>query len=132
LTASDVPLPEVADRLAKKLKTDIDVSTSARTIRVTVELDQQPLDLTLRELAPQAYLDGVLSGGNSGTEVRAIHLRMAGEPAPPLTELQKRSSEVLMFFGNTEDPSIDPFEGRLEVTYRNDRLRARHSARADR
>src|ERR1700741_1555193 len=61
LTASDEPLGEVAARLAAKLKTKIDVSPSARNFRVTTELDQQPLDLTLRELAPQAYLDGILA-----------------------------------------------------------------------
>jgi hypothetical protein len=123
LTASDAPLAEVAERLAAKLGAAIDVSAPARRFRVTVDLDQQPLDLTLRELAPQAYLDGVLSGGNGGTEIRTIYLRAAGDPAPPLTDLEKRSSEVMMFFGHTEDPSIDPFEGKLDVTYRNDRLR---------
>ncbi len=123
LTASDEPLSEIADRLGKKLGTTIDVSAAARVFRVTVDLDQQPLDLTLRELAPQAYLDGVLSGGNGKMEIRSIHLRMAGEPAPPVTELEQRASEVMMFFGNTEDPAIDPLEGKLEVTYRNDRLR---------
>jgi len=123
VTASDAPLAEVAERLAKQLGTTIEVSPAARVLRVTTELDQQPLDLMLRELAPQPYLDSVLSGGAGKTEIRTIHLRTAGEPAPPLTELQKRTSEALMFFGNTEDPTIDPLEGKLEVTYRNDRLR---------
>lgn len=124
LTASDAPLGEVAERLAAKLKTTIDVSAAARNFRVTTELDQQPLDLTLRELAPQAYVDGVLTGGGTGKmTVLSIHLRTAGEEAPALEELKKSSSEVIMFFGNTEDPAVDPFEGKLDVTYRNDRLR---------
>lgn len=123
LTASDAPLSEIAERLARKLGTAIEVSEPARVFRVTVALDQQPLDLTLRELAPQAYIDGVLSGGNGKMEIQSIHLRTAGEPAPPLAELEKRSSDVMMFWGNTEDPSIDPLEGKLDVTYRNDRLR---------
>jgi len=123
LTASDAPLSEVAERLAAKLGTTIDVSAAARNFRVTTELDQQPLDLTLRELAPQAYVDGVLTGGTGKMVVLSIHLRTAGEEAPPLAELTKSSSEVTMFFGNTEDPNVDPFEGKLDVTYRNDRLR---------
>jgi type II secretory pathway component GspD/PulD (secretin) len=123
LTASGVPLGEVAERLSKKLGTTIDVSPAARSFQVTTELDQQPLDLTLRELAPQAYVDGILSGGTGKLAILAIHLRTAGEAAPPLTELEKRSSETIMFFGHTEDPSIDPLEGQLAVTYRNDRLR---------
>lgn len=123
LTASDAPLGEVAERLAKKLATAIDVSPAARNFRVTTELDQQPLDLTLRELAPQAYVDGILTGGNGKMEVLSIHLRSAGEEAPPLQELAKRTSEVIMFSGNTEDPDIDPLEGKLDVTWRNDRLR---------
>ena len=124
LTASGAPLGEVAERLAKKLGTTIDVSAAARNFRVTTELDQQPLDLTLRELAPQAYVDGILSGGGTGkTVVLSIHLRSAGEAAPSVEELAKRTSEVMMFFGNTEDPSIDPLEDKLEVTWRNDRLR---------
>jgi len=123
LTASNAPLGEVAERLAGKLGTKIDVSAAARNFQVTTQLDQQPLDLTLRELAPQACIDGVLTGGTGKTVVLSIHLRTAGEAAPPLDELAKRSSEVVMFFGNTEDPGIDPFEGKLDVTYRNDRLR---------
>lgn len=123
LTASGEPLGNVAERLAKKLGTAIDVSAAARTFRVTTELDRQPLDLTLRELAPQAYVDGILTGGTGKTAVLSIHLRSAGEAAPPLEELAKRSSEVVMFSGNTEDPDIDPLEGKLDVTYRNGRLR---------
>ncbi|HEU4887224.1 MAG TPA: hypothetical protein VFV49_05010, partial [Thermoanaerobaculia bacterium] len=123
LTASDAPLGEVAERLAKKLGTTIDVSAAARNFRVTTELDQQPLDLTLRELAPQAYVDGILTGGTGKMAVVSIHLRTAGEGAPPLEELAKRSSEVMMFSGNTEDPGIDPLADMLDVTYRNDRLR---------
>ena len=123
LSSSGVPLSEVAERLARKLGTTIDVSVAARNFQVTTELDQQPLDLTLRELAPQAYVDGILSGGTGKTEILTIHLRTAGEAAPPLAELEKRSSETIMFFGHTEDPSIDPVEGQLEVTLRNDRLR---------
>ena len=123
LTASNAPLGEVAERLAAKLGTKIDVSAAARSLRVTTELDRQPLDLTLRELAPQAYIDGILSGGAGKTVVLSIHLRTAGEVAPPLEELRKSSSEALMFFGNTEDPSIDPLQGKLDVTWRNDRLR---------
>jgi hypothetical protein len=124
LTASDEPLGEVADRLAAKLKTKIDVSPAARNFRVTTALDQQPLDLTLRELAPQAYVDAILSGGAAGkTEVLSIHLRTAGETMPSIEELRKRTSEVTMFSGNTEDPAIDPFEDQLAVTWRNDRLR---------
>jgi hypothetical protein len=123
LTASDAPLGEVAERLARKLGTTIDVSAAARNFRVTTELDQQPLDVTLRELAPQAYVDGILTGGTGKTVILAIHLRTAGEPAPPLAELRKSSSNAMMFFGNTEDPDIDPLEGQLDVTYRNDRLR---------
>lgn len=124
MTASNAPLSEVADKLGKKLGTTIDVSPAARAFRVTVALDQQPLDLTLRELAPQAYLDGVLSGGASGkTEIRAIHLRSAAEAAPSVEELAKRSSDVMMFYGNTEDAAADPFKGELEVEFRNGRLR---------
>lgn len=123
LTASDAPLGEVADRLAAKLGTKIDVSPAARNFRVTTELDQQPLDLTLRELAPQVYVDGVLTGGNGKTTVLSIHLRSAGETAPPLNELSQRTSEVFMFSGNTEDAVADPLADQLEVTYRNGQLR---------
>jgi hypothetical protein len=124
LAASDEPLGEVADRLAKELGTAIDVSASARLLRVTTDLDQQPLDLLLRELAPQAYVDGVLTGGGSGKlEIQSIHLRTAGEAAPSLDKLKQRSSETIMFFGHTEDPGADPFEGKLDVTYRDGRLR---------
>ena len=123
-TASNAPLGEIAERLEKKLATKIDVSAAARDLRVTTELDRQPLDLTLRELAPQAYLDGILSGGGAGkTAILIIHLRTAGEPAPAMAELKKRFSEVFMFSGNTEDPNIDPSEGKLDVTWRNGRLR---------
>ena len=124
LTASNAPLGEVVERLAKKLGTTIDVSPAARNFRVTTELDEQPLDLTLRELAPQAYVDAVLTGGGAGkTTVLSIHLRSAGEAAPSLQELAKSRSDVIMFSGHTEDPGVDPLEDTLEVTYRNDRLR---------
>jgi hypothetical protein len=124
LTASDEPLGEVAERLAKALGTTIDVSEAARNLKVTTALDEQPLDLMLRELTAQAYLDGILSGGSSAKlTILAIHLRTAGEPAPSLAELKKSSSETIMFFGNTEDPTLDAFDGKLEVAYRNDRLR---------
>ena len=123
LTASQASLGEVADRLAEKLGTKIDVSAAGRKIRVTTDLDQQPLDLTLRELAPQAYVDGILTGGNGKTVLLSIHLRMAGEAAPPLDELAKRSSEAMMFFGHTEDAAVNPLESKLDVTWRNERLR---------
>ena len=123
LAASGAPLSEVAERLAKKLGTSIDVSPAARTFRVTTQLDEQPLDLALRELAPQAYVDGILAGGNTPLAITAIHLRSAGESAPPLTELAKSSSQTFMFFGHTEDANLDPLERELDVTYRNGRLR---------
>ncbi|HEX2832691.1 MAG TPA: hypothetical protein VHW00_06730 [Thermoanaerobaculia bacterium] len=124
LTASDEPLSEIAQRLAKELGTTIDVSDAAGKLRVTTELDQQPLDLTLREFAPQAYVDAILSGGANGRiEIQTIHLRNAGETVPSLDKLARRNSEALMFFGNTEDPAVDPLAGQLEVTYRNERLR---------
>jgi hypothetical protein len=124
LTAADAPLTEVAGRLAKELGTTVDVSVAARKFRVTAELDRQPLDLMLRQLAPQGYVDGILEGGATGrTEIKTIYLRNAGEPPPALTLLEQRSSQAMMFSGNTEDPSVDPFQGRLEVTYRNDRFR---------
>ena len=122
-TASDAPLGEIAERLEKKLGTKIDVSAAARDLRVTTALDRQPLDLMLRELAPQVYLDGILSGGAGKTTLLTIHLRTAGESAPTLAELRKSSSEVFMISGHTEDPAIDPSEGQLDVTYRNGRLR---------
>jgi hypothetical protein len=124
LTASDAPLTEVAERLVKELGTTVDVSVPARKFLVTAELDRQPLDLALRQLAPQGYIDGVLSGGATGKiEIRTIYLRNAGEQPPSLKELQQRTSQALMFYGNTEDPNVDPFAGQLQVTYRNDRLR---------
>lgn len=124
LTASDEPLSAVAERLSSKLGMAIDVSPAARNFRLTTELDQQPLDLTLRELAAQAYVDGILEGGATGkTSILAIYLRSAGEAPPPTAELTKSSNETIMFFGNTEDPAVDPFAGQLEVTWRNDRLR---------
>lgn len=123
LTASDAPLSEVAERLSKKLGKTIEVSPAARNFRVTTALDQQPLDLTLRELAPQAYIDGIFTGGTGKNEILAVHLLSAGEPVPSLDELKKSSSQVIMFFGDTEDANADPFAGQLEVTYRNDRLR---------
>lgn len=123
LSASDVPLSEVAERLAKELKTTVDVSANARKLRVTTELDEQPLDLTLRELAPQAYLDGIVTGGNGKTEIQTIYLRTAGETAPSLEKLSKRTSEIMMFYGNTEDPAIDPLKGKLEVTSHNGLMR---------
>jgi hypothetical protein len=130
LTASDEPLSEVAERLAKKLGTTIEVSAAAKKFRVTTDLDQQPLDLTLRELAPQAYVDGILTGGTGKNQILAVHLLSAGEPAPSMNELTKSSSQVLMFFGNTEDENLDPFAGKLEVDYRNGRLRVFASKQA--
>ncbi|HEX7809692.1 MAG TPA: hypothetical protein VF608_13230 [Thermoanaerobaculia bacterium] len=124
LTASDEPLGEIADRLAKQLGTTVNASAAARASHVTLDLDEQPLDLALRQLAPQAYLDGILSGGAAGKlEIQAIHLSMAGEPAPSLNELKKRSSEAIMFAGDTEDSGVDPLAGKLEVSYENERLR---------
>lgn len=123
LTASNVPLGEIAKRLATQLGTTVDVSEGSRSFRVTTELHRQPLDLTLREIAPRAYVDGVLAGGTGDTTILSIHLRGAGETEPALTELKKSRSEVVMFFGNTEDEAIDPLEGQLEVVYRNERLR---------
>lgn len=123
LTASDAPLTDIAERLAQKLGTTVDVSASARTLRVTTDLDRQPLDLLLRELAPQAYVDGVLSGGTGKLEIQAIYLRTAGEAAPSVEKLRQHSNETIMFFGNTEDPGVDPFEGKLDVAYRNGQLR---------
>lgn len=123
LAASEAPLIRVAERLSRALGTAVEVSAAARELRVTANLDQQPLDLTLRKLAPQAWVDAVLIGGPSTVEIRAIYLSTAGEPAPSLERLKKRHSDVLMFYGHTEDPGADPFEGELEVTYRNDRMR---------
>lgn len=123
LTASDEPLSRVAERLAREIGATVDVSGPARESRVTAELDRQPLDLTLRTLAPQAWLDGILSGGAGGVEVRAVYLSTAGEAAPSLEKLKQRRSDVVMFYGHTEDRSADPFEGKLEVSYRDDRLR---------
>ncbi|HEV7767704.1 MAG TPA: hypothetical protein VGQ76_22065 [Thermoanaerobaculia bacterium] len=124
LTASDEPLSEVAGRLSAKLGTPIDVSPAARNFPVTIALDQQPLDLTLRELSAQAYVDGILTGGATGkTSILTIYLRSADEAAPPMAELTKSTSETIMFFGNTEDPALDPLAGQLDVTWRNDRLR---------
>jgi hypothetical protein len=122
LTASDVPLGEVAEHLARTLGTRVDVSAGARELRVTTKLDRQPLDLALRELAPRAYLDGVLAGGTGNPMILAIHLHAAGDAEPPLTELRRTTSDALIVVGNTEDPAENPLAGQLEVTFRNERL----------
>ena len=123
LTASETPLGEIAGKLAESLGTTIEVSESARDFRVTTALDEQPLDLTLRELAPQAFIDGTLTGGTGQTTILTIHLRSAGESAPPLDKLKTRTAETFMISGHTEDAALDPLEGGLDVTYRNGRLR---------
>jgi type II secretory pathway component GspD/PulD (secretin) len=123
LTASDVPVAEIAAQLAKKLGTTIDVSAAAGSFRLTTDLDQQPLDLTLRELAPQAYLDGILTGRTGEIAIVRIHLLTAGESAPPLDELRKSTTETIMFSGHTEDPALDPLAGQLHVAFRNGLLR---------
>ena len=108
LTASDAPLGEVAERLAKKLGTTIDVSAAARNFRVTTELDQQPLDLTLRELAPQAYVDGILTGG-TGKTVGSVHSpafgRRGGAPAGGAHEELLRGRDVLWKYRGSEHRS---------------------------
>jgi hypothetical protein len=131
MTATKEPLSAVARALARELGIPVEVSEAAGTLPVTVKVYRKPLDLVLRDLAPQAYIDGILRGGSEGgIKLFAIHLSMAGEPAPSLAKLKQRTSDVIMFSGDTEDPDIDPLAGKLDVAYRNQRLRVQARSQA--
>jgi hypothetical protein len=123
--AADVPLVEIAQRLAKQLGTSVELSPAARALRVTTRQKQRPLETLLRALAPRAFVDQILTGGSGKVEIVAIHLQTAGEAPPSLAKLTTRSSDTMLFFGDTEDASADPFAGKLEVAYRDGRLHIR-------
>jgi hypothetical protein len=109
LRAEDAPLERVATAVADKLGAPVVLSQLMKARRVTAEIADAPLEVVLRSLAPQVYLDCMLGGGyETQPKYIGVYLQGVNEIAPPVTAGTKARSEAVLIEGDTEDPESLP------------------------
>ena len=133
LRAVDAPLTDVASEIGKQLNVPVSLSPVMKIQRVTLTVDQLPVETLLRTFAPQPYVDYRLDGGSaSQPKYVAIYLTAYNEPAPALNAVVKGSNEAILVegtFGEQEAEAAEPKRedeaSRLRVSYEGKKLSVR-------
>lgn len=104
LRATDAPLADVAAEISRKIKAPIMLSAVMQRQILNLRLDQVPVEAAARSIAPQAFVDYLLSGAHGTTpEIVAVYLFAFNENPPAESIATKNNSEVLIITGDTEE-----------------------------
>lgn len=132
LKAKEARLGEITEEVGRLLKTQVFVSPLLANERVSLEFSGMPLEAVLRMLAPQAYIDYEVGGGDQAPKALAIYLNALNEKPPSTTEVVKGTSEAILIEGDTEEGTGDEEarkkreeENPLKVTYARNNLSVR-------
>ena len=118
LKAEKVKLVEIAEDLAKRLKTPVIVSPNLQKEVVSIEFSSLTLEPAMQLMAQAVYIDYEIDTA-SGTPPKALGVFLydttTGEP--PLTAIVKSPTQSLLIEGDTEDgvePQTEDDKKRLE------------------
>ena len=133
LKAKEARLGEITEEIGRLLKTQVFVSPLLANERVSLEFSGMPLEAVLRMLAPQAYIDYEVGGGDQAPpKALAIYLNALNEKPPSTTEVVKGNSEAILIEGDTEEGTGDEEaqkkrdeENPLKVSYARNNLSVR-------
>lgn len=104
LKSKDAQLSEIATELERKLKVPVLLSSLMQKQKVTVDFTGLPLEGAARLLAPQVYIDYVVSG-DAGTQQQPVGIFLHGmnEPPPDVNAVVQGTDQAILIEGNTED-----------------------------
>ena len=133
LKAKEARLGEIAEEIGRLLKSQVYVSPLLANERVSLEFSGMPLEAVIRMLAPQAYIDYEVGGGDQAPpKALAIYLSALNEKPPSTTEVVKGTSEAILIEGDTEEGTGDEEarkkrdeENPLKVSYARNNLSVR-------
>jgi hypothetical protein len=100
IKAKNAPLGEIAAEIGRLLKVPVTISPLLAKSRVTLDLVGLPLETTLGMLAPQAYVDYIITDSAPTPKCAAIYLSAWNEEGPPPPKIV---AVAVYVEGNTED-----------------------------
>ena len=133
LKSKEARLSEITEEIGRLLQTPIFVSPVLANQRVSLEFSGMPLEAVIRMLAPQAYIDYEVGGGDQ-TQAKplAVYLNALNEKPPATTTVVKGTSEAILIEGDTEEGTGDEEaqkkrdeENPLKVSYARNNLSVR-------
>lgn len=130
LRAKNAPLEAIMADVQRQLGAPVTLSPLMRTQRVTLQFDDLPLETALQNLAPQPYIDYVISGDPAlPPRCVAIYLNAMNEPPPPASSGGNENRSSFIIEGDTEDLTTQPANGNanppLHVSFEENRLTVR-------
>lgn len=121
IKARNAPLGEIASEIGRLLKVPVTISPLLAKSRITLDLAGLPLETTLSMLAPQVYVDYIITDSTPTPKCAAIYLNAWNEKGPPPPKIVATAVYVE---GNTEDlesSQNDPATS-LRVSFDKDKL----------
>jgi len=117
LKADKAKLTEIAESLAKQLKTTVLVAPALEQQLVTMEFDELTLEPAMQLLAPEVYIDYEIKTSHSESpKTLGVYFYPANQE-PPVTAVVQGSNQSLLIEGDTEEgeePSTDEERRRQE------------------
>ncbi len=103
IKSKEAKLSDIAGELSKILNVPIKLSPVVGKHRVTLDLAGINIEGTIQRLAPHAYIDYEVGGGQFQPQILAVYLQALNERPPSLNEVLKGESEAILIEGDTED-----------------------------
>lgn len=104
LRATDAPLADVAAEISRKIKAPIQLSSVMQRQLLNLSLEQAPFETAARAMAPQVFVDYLVSGAPGTTPaIVAVYLFSFNENPPAESIATKNSSESFIISGDTEE-----------------------------
>ncbi len=105
--SKEAKLSEITEELSRILKVPVKLSSIMVKQRVTVDLAGMNIEAVIRMLAPHAYIDYEIGGGQFQPQILAIYLQALNERPPSINETVKGNSEAILIEGDTEEGTGD-------------------------
>ena len=132
LKAKEARLGEIVEEMGRLMKAQVFVSPLLAKEQVSLEFSGMPLEAVLRMLAPQAYIDYEVGGGQEQPRALAVYLNALNEKPPSATQVVQGTSEAILIEGDTEEGTGDEEaqkkrdeENPLKVSYTRNNLSVR-------
>ena len=118
LKAEKIKLVDIAEALAKRLKTQVIVSPNLQKEVVSVEFSELTLEPAMQLMSPAVYIDyEINTGSGDPPKPLGIFLYDTTTGEPPLTAVVKSTTQSLLVEGDTEEgvePQTDADKKRVE------------------